>query len=205
MDSFTTLTGTAAPLMRANVDTDTIIRVERMIGTTPEQMGPWAFEALRFRPDGSEEPDFVLNQAPFRGAPILLAGDNFGCGSSREGAVWALKHAGIRCVAAPSFGDIFYDNCFQNGLLPIVLPQAQLERLASDCAGGNAQVTIDLHRQIFIGPYGEAMPFQIDAMRRDALLRGLDDIGLTLLHDDTIAAFKARDEAARPWVWMPGA
>ncbi len=205
MDSFTTLTGTAAPLMRANVDTDTIIRIERMIGTTPEQMGSWAFEALRFRPDGSEDPDFVLNQAPFRAAPILLAGDNFGCGSSREGAVWALKHAGIRCVAAPSFGDIFYNNCFQNGLLPVVLPQAQLERLASGCAGGNARLTVDLHRQVVIGPDGEAMPFQIDAMRREALLQGLDDIGLTLLHDDAIAAFKVRDEAARPWVWMPGA
>lgn len=205
MDSFTTLTGTAAPLMRANIDTDTIIRVERMIGTTPEQMGPWAFEALRFRPDGSENPDFVLNQAPFRAAPILLAGDNFGCGSSREGAVWALKHAGLCCVIAPSFGDIFYDNCFQNGLLPVVLPVDQTERLATQCAGGNAQVTIDLHRQTVIGPYGEAMPFQIDAMRREALLQGLDDIGLTLLHDEAIAAFKARDEAARPWVWTPGA
>jgi len=209
MDSFTTLAGTAAPLMRANIDTDTIIRIERMIGTTPEQMGAWAFEALRFRPDGSEDPDFVLNQAPFRGAPILLAGDNFGCGSSREGAVWALKHAGIRCVVAPSFGDIFYNNCFQNGLLPIVLPQAQVERLAGDCsgdrAGGNARVTIDLRRQIVTGPHGGEMPFQIDMMRRDALLRGLDDIGLTLLHDDAIAAFKARDEAARPWVWLPGA
>ncbi len=205
MDSFTTLTGTAAPLMRANVDTDTIIRIERVVGTTPEQMGPWAFEALRFRPDGSEDPDFVLNQAPFRAAPILLAGDNFGCGSSREGAVWALKHAGIRCVAAPSFGDIFYNNCFQNGLLPVVLPQAQLERLASGCAGDNARLTVDLHRQVVIGPDGEAMPFQIDAMRREALLQGLDDIGLTLLHDDAIAAFKVRDEAARPWVWMPGA
>ncbi len=209
MDSFTTLAGTAAPLMRANIDTDTIIRIERMIGTTPEQMGAWAFEALRFRPDGSEDPDFVLNQAPFRGAPILLAGDNFGCGSSREGAVWALKHAGIRCVVAPSFGDIFYNNCFQNGLLPIVLPQAQVERLASDCsgdrAGGNARVTIDLRRQIVTGAHGGEMQFQIDMMRRDALLRGLDDIGLTLLHDDAIAAFKARDEAARPWVWLPGA
>ena len=209
MDSFTTLAGTAAPLMRANIDTDTIIRIERMIGTTAEQMGAWAFEALRFRPDGSEDPDFVLNQVPFRGAPILLAGDNFGCGSSREGAVWALKHAGIRCVVAPSFGDIFYNNCFQNGLLPIVLPQAQVERLARDCsgdwAGGNARVTIDLRRQIVTGAHGGEMQFQIDMMRRDALLRGLDDIGLTLLHDDAIAAFKARDEAARPWVWLPGA
>src|ERR1700759_2181738 len=109
MDKFTVLSGTAAPLLRPNIDTDTIIRIERMTGTTPEQMGPWALEALRFREDGSEDPEFVLNQAPFREAPILIAGDNFGCGSSREGAVWALKYYGIRSVIAPSFGDIFFN------------------------------------------------------------------------------------------------
>jgi 3-isopropylmalate/(R)-2-methylmalate dehydratase small subunit len=204
MAGFTTISGVAAPLMRANVDTDTIIRIERMTGTTPQQMGPWAFEALRFRADGSEDPGFVLNQAPFRGAPILLAGDNFGCGSSREGAVWALKHSGVRCVIAPSFGDIFYNNCFQNGLLPVVLSGEQMELLAAQSAGGNARVTVDLERQVVTAPRGETMPFRIEALRREALLLGLDDIRQTLLHEDAITAFRMRDQAARPWVWTPG-
>jgi 3-isopropylmalate/(R)-2-methylmalate dehydratase small subunit len=204
MNSFTTLSGVAAPLMRANIDTDTIIRIERLTGTTPEQMGPWAFEALRFRADGTEDPDFVLNQAPFRAAPILLAGDNFGCGSSREGAVWALQHFGIRCVIAPGFGDIFANNCFQNGVLPVVLPAEQVERLAAQCAGGNARVTVDLHRQTVTGPHGEVLQFQVDKLRRDALLNGLDEIGLTLLHAAAIAAFQADDQTKRPWVWRPG-
>ena len=204
MDSFTTLTGIAAPLMRTNIDTDTIIRIERMTGTTPEQMGPWCFEALRFRPDGSEDPDFVLNRPAFRGAPILLAGENFGCGSSREGAVWALKHSGVRCVVAPSFGDIFANNCFQNGLLPVILPAVAVERLAALCEGGTARTTVDLERQVVISPQGEEMTFRVEAIRRDALLRGLDEIGLTLRHADAIAAYKAHDEAARPWIWHPG-
>lgn len=204
MDSFTVLTGVAAPLMRANIDTDTIIRIERMTGTTPQQMAPWAFESLRFGADGSEDPGFVLNQAPFREAPILLAGDNFGCGSSREGAVWALKYSGIRCVIAPGFGDIFYSNCFQNGVLPVVLPAAQVERLAEQCAGGNARVTVDLRQQVVVSPEGETMPFAIEAIRREALLEGLDDIGLTLKQDEAIAAFQVRDRTARPWVWQPG-
>lgn len=204
MDSFTVLTGVAAPLMRANIDTDTIIRIERMTSTTPQQMAPWAFESLRFGADGSEDPGFVLNQAPFREAPILLAGDNFGCGSSREGAVWALKYSGIRCVIAPGFGDIFYSNCFQNGVLPVVLPAAQVERLAEQCAGGNARVTVDLRQQVVVSPEGETTPFAIEAIRREALLEGLDDIGLTLKQDEAIAAFQVRDRTARPWVWQPG-
>ncbi len=202
MTGFTTLSGTAAPLMRANIDTDIIIRIERLTGTTPEQMGPWAFEALRFRADGSEDPAFVLNQPPFRGAPILLAGANFGCGSSREGAVWAMQGFGIRCVIASSFGDIFYNNCFQNRLLPVVLPAEQVEALAAACAGGNARVTVDLERQLVIGPHGEAFPFSIEALRREAMLHGLDEIGLTLLHEAAITAFKARDAADRPWVCL---
>src|SRR5919205_1213678 len=123
MQPFTKVGGPAAPLLRANVDTDLIIRIERLVGTRREELGPFAFEALRRRADGSEDPDFVLNRPEYRGAPILLAGPNFGCGSSREGAVWALMGAGIRCVIAPSFGDIFFSNCFQNGLLPVVLPE----------------------------------------------------------------------------------
>ena len=205
MDKFTTLAGVAAPLMQPNIDTDTIIRIERMTGASPEDMGRWAFEALRFRPDGSENPSFVLNHPPFRAAPILLAGENFGCGSSREGAVWALKHRGIGCVIAPSFGDIFYNNCFQNGVLPVVLPAEQVERLAAECAGGNARVTVDLRRQTVTGPHGTELPFAIDGMRRDAMLNGFDDIGLTLRHEAAIAGFRSRDTTDRPWVWDPGA
>ncbi|WP_424139755.1 3-isopropylmalate dehydratase small subunit [Roseomonas chloroacetimidivorans] len=205
MDHFTTLSGVAAPLMRANIDTDVIIRIERMTGATPEQMGPWALEALRFREDGSEDPGFVLNQEPFRHAPILLAGANFGCGSSREGAVWALKYYGVRCVIAPSFGDIFYNNCFQNGVLPVVLPPEQVDGLAAQCTGGNARVTVDLERQVVTAPHGEAMPFEIEQLRREAMLLGLDDIGLTMRRLDQIAAFQARDRVARSWIWAPGA
>jgi 3-isopropylmalate/(R)-2-methylmalate dehydratase small subunit len=205
MQAFTTVSGTAAPLMRDNIDTDVIIRVERLAGTTRAEMGPWAFEALRYQPDGSENPDFVLNQAPFRGAPILIAGPNFGCGSSREGAVWSLMGSGLRCVIAPSFGDIFFNNCFQNGMLPVRLPADDVRRLADACAGGNARVTVDLRRQVVVFPHGEEVGFEIEAVRRDALLEGLDEIGQTLKLSGDIAAFQQRDRAARPWVWHPGA
>jgi 3-isopropylmalate/(R)-2-methylmalate dehydratase small subunit len=203
-DRFTVVAGVAAPLMRPNIDTDTVIRIERLTNTEPKDTAPWLFEALRFDAEGRENPDFVLNQPPFRDAPILLAGENFGCGSSREGAVWALKHSGIRCVIAPSFGDIFANNCFQNFVLPVVLPAEQVTRLAEQCAGGNARVTVDLERQMVISPHGEEMPFEIQAIRRTALLEGLDEIGLTMLHAAAIAAFQANDRAARPWVWQPG-
>lgn len=198
MEKFTTLSGTAAPLVRANIDTDTIIRIERLTGVKQSEMGPYAFEALR------GEPDFVLNRPEFQDAPILIGGLNFGCGSSREGAVWALMGMGLRCVIAESFGDIFFNNCFQNGMLPVVLPADAVRRLAEQCAGGNARVTVDLRRQVVVSPRGEEIPFSIDAMRRDALLEGLDDIGLTLKHEHAIAAFHADDHVARPWVWQPG-
>jgi 3-isopropylmalate/(R)-2-methylmalate dehydratase small subunit len=204
MERFTRLSGQAAPLLRANIDTDLIIRIERLTGTMREEMGQWAFETLRYRPDGSENPDFVLNQGPFRGAPVLLAGANFGCGSSREGAVWALQGAGIRCVIAESFGDIFFNNCFQNGILPIRLPAETVRALAEQSAGGNARLTVDLERQTITSPRGEEIPFEVDAARRTALLEGLDDIGQTLLHAQAIAAWQAADRAARPWVWQPG-
>lgn len=204
MDQFTVLAGAAAPLMRANIDTDTVIRIERLTNAKPEETAPWLFEALRFDAAGQEDPGFVLNQPQFRDAPILLAGENFGCGSSREGAVWALKYSGIRCVIAPSFGDIFANNCYQNFVLPVVLPAGQVDRLAAECAGGNARVTVDLQRQMVISPHGEEMPFAVEAIRRDALLEGLDEIGLTLKHDAAIAAFQLRDRAVRPWVWQPG-
>ena len=202
MQPFTEVSGAAAPLLRDNIDTDTIIRIERLTGTRQDELGPFAFEALRYRPDGSEDPAFVLNQPPFRGSPILVAGANFGCGSSREGAVWALMGMGLRCVIAVSFGDIFYNNCFQNGMLPVRLPAADVARLAEACAGGNARVTVDLRRQVVVFPHGEAVAFELEPIRRDAMLAGLDEIGLTLKHADAIAAYQARDRAARPWVWL---
>ena len=198
MTPFTTLTGVAAPLLRDDIDTDVILRIERLTGTTRESMGAVAFEAWRIRPDGSENPDFVLNQPRFRNAPILLAGANFGCGSSREGAVWAIMGLGVRCVLAESFGDIFYNNCFQNGLLPACLPRPALDGLAGQV------VTVDLDSQTVTGP-GGAVPFAIEPMRKAALLGGLDEIGLTLQHADAIAAYQAADRMARPWVWeLPG-
>ena len=203
MDSFRTLAGVAAPLMRDNIDTDTIIRIERLTNTRPQDTGAWLFESLR-APGGHEDPDFVLNRPQFRDAPILLAGENFGCGSSREGAVWALKYAGIRCVIAPSFGDIFANNCFQNFVLPVTLPADQVERLAAQCAGGNARVVVDLIRQVVVSPHGEELGFTLERIRREALLEGLDEIGLTLKQQPAIAAFQARDRSVRPWVWHPG-
>jgi len=200
---FTTVTGPAAPLLRANIDTDVIIRIERLVGTAKAEMGAHAFEVWRRRADGSEDPDFVLNREPFRGAPILLAGPNFGCGSSREGAVWALAGAGFRAVIAPSFSDIFANNALQNGLLPVVLPAEAVEALAAamEQAPGNARVTVDLERCLVVGPAGDAYRFEIDPARREALLAGLDDIGLTLRQAPAIAAWQAEDRAARPWVW----
>ena len=201
MEPFTTVTGRAAPLMRANIDTDIIIRIERLTASDQSTLGRYAFESLRYVPDGSENPDFVLNQAAFRGAPILLGGPNFGCGSSREGAVTALRQMGFRCVIAASFGDIFYSNCFQNGLLAIRLPDAKVvalsERLSKD-----ALLTVDLERQVVIAG-NELHPFDIDPRRRESLLEGLDDVGLTLKQMGAIRAFQATDRARRPWVWDP--
>ena len=197
---FTTVHGPAAPLMKANIDTDVIIRIERLTSLTRDALGPFAFEALRYRLDGSDEPDFVVNDPKFRAAPFLLAGPNFGCGSSREGAVWALQGIGVRCVIAPSYGDIFYGNCFQNGLLPIRLPLNQVQALAMQCAEG-AELTVDLERATLTAPDGSNTAFTIDPMRREALLHGLDDIGLTLKDDSLIRHWQVRDRVDRPWVW----
>lgn len=201
MTPFTAVTGAAAPLMRANVDTDVIIRIERLTAAFQrDQLGPYAFEALRLRADGSEDPACVLNQPAFLRAPVLLAAENFGCGSSREGAVWALMGLGIRCVIAPSFGDIFFNNCFQNGVLPVRLPIAQVEVLAAQCASG-ASVTVDLQEKAITAPDGRVSSFDIDPLRREALLHGLDDIGLTLKDDALIRAWQQADRARRPWAW----
>ena len=202
MEPFTTVSGPAAPLMLTNVDTDVIIRVEPMTRHRREALGPFAFEALRYRGDGSEDPEFILNQPAFRGAPILLAGTNFGCGSSREPAVWALMGLGIRCVIAPSFGDIFYGNCFQNGVLPIVLDEHSIEELAATARTGAAMIVDLVQRQLSIGD-SSPLSFQIDELRRESLLAGLDAIGLTLKDSALISAWQEADRARRPWIWNP--
>jgi 3-isopropylmalate/(R)-2-methylmalate dehydratase small subunit len=201
MTPFQIETGMAAPLMRPNIDTDVIIRIERLTQGDRKALGPFALEALRYRPDGGEDPDCVLNQPKFRGAPILITGANFGCGSSREGAVTALIQMGLRCIIAESFGDIFYSNCFQNGLLPIRLDAATVGRLAAQALACEAPFAVDLVCQEIISPTGEAIAFSVDPMRRDSLLAGLDDTGMTLRHADEITAWQAADRQQRPWIW----
>ena len=205
MEKFTKVTGVAAPLMRQNVDTDLIIRIERLVDNTGRQgLGPYCFEQIRFKPDGSENPDCVLNQEPYRGAPIILAAENFGCGSSPRGrGVGAGRH-GREGVIAPCFGDIFYSNCFQNGLLPVALPIEEVEQLADEmrASPGNARVTVDLENCQVVSPTGRVIPFKIDARRQHALLNGLDDIAQTMTHKDKVEAWQATDKNARPWVWL---
>lgn len=203
MQPFTVVTGPAAPLLRANIDTDVIIRIEHLTMLSRKELGRYAMEVLRYLPDGSEDPSFILNQPAFRGAPILLAGPNFGCGSSREHAVWALQGAGLRCVIAPSFGDIFYANCFQNGVLPIRLPLDVVQDLAAQCARGEA-LSVDLQACVITAPDGRLASFPVDARRREMMLHGLDEIGLTLTDTARIRAWQASDRLSRPWAW-PGA
>ena len=203
MTPFTVVTGSAAPLMLNNVDTDVILRIERLTSTPADGLGPYALEALRFHPDGTEVDDFVLNRQAFRGAPILLAGANFGCGSSREGAVWALQALGIRCIIAVSYGDIFYGNCFQNGVLPVRLPAEQIEALA-DLSTTGASFTVDLMRNTITAPDSSTWPFTIQPLLRETLLEGLDQIGLTLKQADAIDAWEQAETAARPWTMRPG-
>jgi 3-isopropylmalate/(R)-2-methylmalate dehydratase small subunit len=200
VQAFTIVRGPVAALLRPNIDTDVIVRIERLTSVARDALGPYAFEALRFRADGSEDPDFVLNLPPFRDAPILLSGPNFGCGSSREGAVWALLARGIRCVIAESFGDIFFANCFQSGMLPLRLPGEALARIVQLTADGSP-LSVDLSAQHIVLPGGDTVAFEVDPMRREALLEGLDDITQTLKRIDAIAAWQARDREARPWVW----
>lgn len=203
MEKFTTVSGPAVPLLRANVDTDVIIPIQRLVGTGRTGLGPYAFERLRYAKDGSDDPDFVLNRPQYRGSPILLAGPNFGCGSSREGAVWALMGMGFRAVIAPSFGDIFFNNCSQNGMLPIVMPMETIDRIAAEteAAQGARHTTVDLARQVVVTPEGAEIPFTVDGRKKEALLLGLDDIALTLRLKDRIDGWYAADRAARPWIW----
>ena len=199
MQAFTTLTGRAAPLLMANVDTDVIIRIERLAGVPRAELGRYAFEVLRYRSDGSDDPEFVLNAPGFRGAPILLAGPNFGCGSSREAAVWALMGIGVRCVIAPSFGDIFYGNCVQNGVLPVVLDDTAVQAIAGIAQAGRA-VTVDLVQQR-VSAENVELPFTIDTLRREQLLAGLDAIDLAMRDRPAIEAWQQADRERRPWVW----
>ena len=202
MQKFTTLSGVAAPMPTPNIDTDKIIPAEHLKTIKRTGLGKNLFDELRYEMDGKEKPDFVLNQPAYRKAQILVAGENFGCGSSREHAPWALLDFGIRCVIASSFADIFYNNCFKNGILPIKLPQSEVDKLMDDARrGSNAIITIDLEKQEITGPDGGHLHFEIDAFRKHCLLNGLDDIGLTLEKAASIDSFEARDRLARPWMW----
>jgi len=196
MEKFSTLTSVAAPFPQKNVDTDAIIRIERCTGTPREEIGKYAFEMARFLKDGGENPEFVLNQPRYRGARILVCGEFFGTGSSREMAVWALAGMGIRCLIAPSYGQIFYGNCFQNGLLPIVLPPPVVEDLMREAFSGRA-FDINLESQTVNG----SIPFEVSPRRRKMLLEGLDEIGLTMALEPKIASFEAADRARRPWIY----
>src|SRR6201996_2856186 len=191
MEKFTKLEGVAAPLPMINVDTDMIIPKQFLKTVKRTGLGSALFHEMRTRPDGSENPDFVLNKPAYRSAKILVAGENFGCGSSRGHAAWSLLDFGIRCVLAPSFADIFYNNCFKNGILPIALPQSEIDKLLDDAErGANAVVSIDLERQEIRGPDGGCIRFEIDPFRKQCLLNGWDDIGLTLRHESDIAGFE---------------
>ncbi len=201
MQPFTTLTGVAAPMPVVNVDTDMIIPKQYLKTIKRTGLGKGLFSDRRFREDGSENPDFVLNKPAYRNAQILVAGDNFGCGSSREHAPWALLDYGIRCVISTSFADIFYNNCFKNGVLPIVVTQPELDQLMEDASrGSNATMTVDLASQEIRRPDGGVVRFDIDPFRKHCLLNGLDDIGLTLQKAPSIAGYEQRLEAARPWL-----
>ena len=210
MQKFTLLKGIVAPMDRANVDTDAIIPKQFLKSIRKTGFGPNLFDEWRYldvgqpgvpESDRKPNPDFVLNQPRYQGASILLARKNFGCGSSREHAPWAIDQYGFRCVIAPSFADIFFNNCFKNGLLPIVLPEAVVAQLFDEVlALPGYQLTIDLERQVVVRPQGEEIPFEVQAFRKYCLLGGLDDIGLTLRHADKIKAFEAERLASKPWL-----
>ncbi|WP_396432231.1 3-isopropylmalate dehydratase small subunit [Limnohabitans sp.] len=210
MQKFTLLKGLVAPMDRANVDTDAIIPKQFLKSIRKTGFGPNLFDAWRYLDAGEPgqdpasrkpNPDFVLNQPRYQGASVLLARKNFGCGSSREHAPWAIDQYGFRCVIAPSFADIFFNNCFKNGLLPIVLPEAAVDLLFNEVAAfPGYQLTVDLERQVVVRPQGEEIPFEVQAFRKFCLINGLDDIGLTLRHAEKIKAFEAERLATKPWL-----
>ena len=200
MDKFVKLTGVAAPLPVVNIDTDMIIPKDYLKTIKRTGLGTGLFAEARYHEDGSVNEDFVLNKPAYQNATILVAGDNFGCGSSREHAPWALLDFGIRCVISTSFADIFYNNCFKNGILPIVVSQDDLDKLMDDASrGSNAILTVDLEAQEITGPDGGRIGFEIDAFRRHCLLNGLDDIGLTLEKAASIDSFEKQNASSRPW------
>ncbi len=202
MDKFIKLSAVAAPLPMNNIDTDMIIPQQFLKTIKRTGLGIHAFTNIRYHDDGSEREDFVLNRPAYRKAEILIAGENFGCGSSREHAPWALKDFGIKCIIAPSFADIFYGNCFKNGLLPVTLPQEVIGRLMDDAGrGGNAIITVDLEQQQITGPDGGVVSFEIDPYRRHCLLNGLDDIGLTLQKKAAIRDYEAKRKLSQPWLF----
>ena len=201
MDKFTTLTGIAAPMPLVNIDTDMIIPKQFLKTLKRSGLGVNLFDEMRYTQDGKEIPDFVLNKPAYRDAQIIVAGDNFGCGSSREHAPWALLDFGIRCVISTSFADIFYNNCFKNGILPIVLKPEEVAVLMTDAEkGANARQTIDLEAQTVTSSDGQVFHFELDAFKKHCLLNGLDDIGLTMEKVNSITAFESKAAASRPWV-----
>ncbi|HEX4198694.1 MAG TPA: 3-isopropylmalate dehydratase small subunit [Caulobacteraceae bacterium] len=200
MTPFTRLDGRAAALPIGNIDTDQIIPKQFLKTVEREGLGKGLFYDLRFDEQGMEKPDFVLNQPAFKGVNILIAGENFGCGSSREHAPWALLDFGVTCVIAPSFADIFYENCFQNGVLPVALPDEQVRRLTAEAKGGNHVFSVDLEAQTVTSPSGEVFRFDIDPGRKEKLLKGLDAVGETLQHREQIGDFERRRKLAQPWL-----
>jgi 3-isopropylmalate/(R)-2-methylmalate dehydratase small subunit len=201
MEPFKKLDAVAAPLDMINVDTDMIIPKQFLKTIHRTGLGKALFDEMRYNPDGSEKPDFVLNKPQYRNAQILVTGENFGCGSSREHAPWALLDFGIRCIIAPSFADIFYNNCFKNGILPIKLPQEIVDKLLDDAGrGANARISVDLEAKEIRGPDGGMVKFEIDEFRRQCLLNGWDDIGLTLRDEDKISQYETRHKHDAPWV-----
>ncbi len=201
MDKFTTLTGIAAPMPLINIDTDMIIPKQFLKTIKRSGLGVNLFDEMRYDDAGDERPDFVLNQPAYHDAEILIAGDNFGCGSSREHAPWALKDFGIKCIVSTSFADIFFNNCFKNGILPVVLLQDQVDVLMKDAEkGANARMTVDLEAQTITTSDGEVFGFEVDAHKKHCLLHGLDDIGLTMEHSGEIDNFEKRLQTERPWV-----
>ncbi|MBC7280234.1 3-isopropylmalate dehydratase small subunit [Hoeflea sp.] len=201
MEKFDRLTGVAAPLPVVNIDTDMIIPKDYLKTIKRTGLGKGLFAEARYNEDGSENPDFVLNQPAWRNASILVAGDNFGCGSSREHAPWALLDFGIRCVISTSFADIFYNNCFKNGILPIVVSQEDLDKLMDDARrGANATLSIDLEEQEIRGPDGGVISFDIDPFKKHCMLNGLDDIGLTLEKASAIDSYETKASDNRPWL-----
>ena len=211
MKPFTVLDAKAAPLMQQNVNTDIIIPIHRLRDVAQAELGPYAFEPWRYLPDGSDNPEFFLNKPAFKGAEIVVADSNFACGSSREGAVWAMQGMGVRAVIAPTFGPIFFNNCFQNGVLPIQLPRAEVLAIAAELEaatrpGSNSEprLVVDLENRTVTTPSGRRISFQVDGIRRDALLKGLNEVALTLTRESEIAGHQATARQRTPWLYPAG-